>query len=181
MPQRAPSSRILLALGLLAVARIAPATVVEATSSGFLVQHEVTIRASANQVYRALLHVGAWWAPAHTYSGNSMNLSIDPKPGGCFCERLAHGGAVEHMMVVNLQPDRLLRMTGALGPLQGSGLAGSLTFALTPDAAGTTLRVSYSVGGYMQGGVEKVAPAVDQVLGEQIGRLKQFAEGKSPA
>jgi uncharacterized protein YndB with AHSA1/START domain len=180
MPKHTLSFRVLLASSLMAVTPIAPAAVVEATANGFLVQHEVAVRASAEKVYAALLHVGAWWDPAHTYSGHSMNLSIDPKPGGCFCERLADGGAAEHMRVVNVQPNRILRMTGALGPLQASGLTGSLTWALVPSGGATTLRLTYSVGGYMQGGLEPIAPAVDEVLGEQIRRLKQFAEGKNP-
>jgi hypothetical protein len=34
----------------------------------------------------------------------------------------------------------------------------------------------YSVGGYMQGGFGEVAGPVDAVLGDQLGRLKAFAE-----
>jgi uncharacterized protein YndB with AHSA1/START domain len=175
------SDRGVLALILTAAACAAQAAVVDATSGGFLVQHEVAIRATPEKVYAALIQVGRWWGPEHTYSGNSMNLSIDARPGGCFCERLASGGGVEHMRVVNVQPNKTLRLIGALGPLQGSGLAGSLTWTLTPTGTGTTLRLSYSVGGYMQGGLDKIAPAVDQVLGDQIQRLRRLVEGKAPA
>ena len=45
----------------------------------------------------------------------------------------------------------------------------------TPPAAAV---VTYSVGGFMDGGFEKIAPAVDGVLGEQVQRLKSYAEGK---
>jgi hypothetical protein len=68
-------------------------------------------------------------------------------------------------------------MAGALGPLQASGLAGSLTWKLVDADGATTLQLSYSVGGYMQGGFEKMAPAVDEMLNEQIQRLKAFVEG----
>jgi uncharacterized protein YndB with AHSA1/START domain len=167
-----------LGLILTAAAAATPAAVIDATADGFVVQNEVAIQASPEKVYAALIQVARWWNPQHTYSGRSANLSIDPRPGGCFCERLASGGGAEHMRVVNVQPNKVLRLVGALGPLQGSGLAGSLTWTLTPSSAGTTLRLAYSVGGYMQGGLDKVAPAVDQVLGDQIGRLKRSVEGK---
>ena len=85
------------------------------------------------------------------------------------------------MTVIAVFPGRMLRMTGALGPLQGSGLAGSLTWLLTGAAGGTNLEMSYSVGGYMQGGFEKIAPAVDAVLGEQVTRLKAYLETGKPA
>jgi uncharacterized protein YndB with AHSA1/START domain len=138
----------------------------------------VTIRASPEKVYSALMHeVGQWWNPEHTYSGDSKSLSIDARPGGCFCERLAAGGGVEHLRIVYIQPNKVVRVAGALGPLQGSGLAGSLTWKLIEASGVTTLQLSYSVGGYMQGGFEKMAPAVDEVLNEQIQRLKVFVEG----
>lgn len=172
--------RILLGMGVLTVASTSGAAVVDATSGGFLIEHEVAIQAPPEKVYAALIHVGRWWAPAHTYSGNSMNLSIDARPGGCFCEHLGGGGAVEHMRVINVQPNKLLRMSGALGPLQGSGLAGSLTWMLVPGTTATTLRLSYSVGGYLKGGADKMAPVVDQVLEAQIRRLKQYVEDKHP-
>ena len=87
----------------------------------------MTIQASPENVYAALTgKVGSWWNPEHTYSHDSRNLSIDARPGGCFCEKLDNGGGVEHMKVVLAWPGRMLRMTGALGPLQGSGLAGSM-------------------------------------------------------
>jgi hypothetical protein len=72
-------------------------------------------------------------------------------------------------------------MTGALGPMQGSGLAGSMSWQLTPlkvnaaEKNQTKLTMSYSVGGYMQGGFDKMAPAVNGMLAEQIGRLEKLA------
>jgi uncharacterized protein YndB with AHSA1/START domain len=169
--------RVLFALVFAVAGCRAPASVVDITASGFLVSNEVSIHAPPEKVYRALVHqVGRWWNPEHTYSKDSNNLSIDARAGGCFCERLASGGAVEHMSVVYVQPNQTLRMSGALGPLQASGLAGSLTWMLVRSGADTTLKLSYSVGGYMQGGFDKVAPAVDAVLAEQSQRLRRFVE-----
>ena len=181
--------RILLSgIALCAVAGTSPAEVVNVAPNGFAVKHVTTIQASPENVYAALTgKVGSWWNPEHTYSHDSRNLSIDSRPGGCFCEKLGNSGGVEHMRVVFAWPGQLLRMTGALGPLQGSGLAGSMTWKLTAatgatGAAGaTSLEFSYSAGGYMQGGFEKIAPAVDAVLGEQLARLKAFVETGKPA
>jgi hypothetical protein len=39
---------------------------------------------------------------------------------------------------------------------------------------------TYDVGRHAAGGLEKLAPPVDAVLGEKLGRLKQFIES-SPA
>lgn len=151
-------------------------------AGGFAVQHVVAIKAAPEKVYGALTReIGGWWNPDHTYSRDSKNLSIDARPGGCFCEKLPNGGGVQHMTVVFAAPGRTLRMTGALGPLQGSGLAGSMTWQLTEAAGATNLELSYSVGGYMQAGFEKMAPLVDAVLGEQATRLKSYVETGKPA
>ena len=154
---------------------------VQVTSNGFLVRHEVNISAPATNVYEALVgQVGLWWNSEHTFSGDSKNRSIDARPGGCFCERLKGGGGLEHMRVVYVSPREILRMSGALGPLQGSGVAGSLTWKLTSTPPGTTLELSYGVGGFIEGGFEKIAPAVDVVLREQLRRLKLFIETGKP-
>lgn len=172
----------LLALALLAAAAAAHADVVEVTANGFAVRQQVTIDAPADKIYRSLTgEVGRWWNPEHTYSGDAANLSIDARPGGCFCEKLANGGGVEHMRVAYVSPNQLLRLRGALGPLQGSGLEGSMAWSLAPAGSSTRLDLTYSVGGYMQGGFEKMAPAVNFVLGEQATRLKRFVETGSPA
>jgi hypothetical protein len=168
-------------LALTAAASLASGRVLDATSAGFLVQHEVEVRATPAAAWRALLDVGRWWNPAHTYSGQARNLRLDARPGGCFCERLPGRGGVEHMRVLYAAPAAVLRMGGALGPLQGAGLTGSMTITLKPLPGGLThLTLAYSVGGYMQGGVERMAPAVDAMLGEQIERLRAYIDHGPP-
>ena len=138
-----------LGMALFAFAATTPAAVTQLAPNGFLIRHEVTVNAAPAKVYDAIVNVGGWWNPAHTYSGDAANLSIDARAGGCFCERLREGGAVEHMRIVAAMPGTMLRMSGALGPLQSSGLAGSLTWKLAAAGDGTTLTVTYSVGGFM--------------------------------
>jgi hypothetical protein len=167
---------------LLCFATAAHAEVVDVSSSGFLSKHEVTVNATPGSAYKALIaEIGSWWNPAHTYSKDAGNLSIDARPGGCFCEKLANGGGVQHMSVVYASPGQVFRMMGALGPLQSSGIAGSMTWKFTPGPSVTRIELSYSVGGYQQGGFEKIAPAVDFVVGEQLNRLKTFIETGRPS
>ena len=140
----------------------------------------MTIAASPDSVYRSLIHPEKWWNPAHSYSRDAENLSLDARAGGCFCEKLPNG-SVEHMRVVYLAANQALRMSGALGPLQASGVSGAMTWRLSPAANGTKLELTYSVGGFMAGGFESIAPAVESVLREQAERLKRFVETGAPA
>ena len=82
--------------------------------------------------------------------------------------------------MIYVAPREVLRLSGALGPLQASGVAGTLTWKLTSGTDNTRLQVSYSVGGFIDGGFEKIAPAAENVLRIQLDRLKQFAETGKP-
>ena len=175
--------RTLLLIGLLwSAGQTAWGAVTDVSASGLAVKNEVIVKAVPKNVYAALLHdVGRWWNAKHTYSGNSANLSIDARPGGCFCEKLPGDGGVEHARIIALMPGSLVRMSGALGPLQASALVGTLTWKFAQADGGTKVEVIYSVGGYMQGGLESIAPTVDGVIRDQLERLKVYAEtGKTP-
>jgi uncharacterized protein YndB with AHSA1/START domain len=153
----------------------------QVTPNGFLVKFEIIVNAPAAKVYDALVsQIGSWWDPAHTYSGDAKNLAIDARPGGCFCEKLPNGGGIEHAQVIYVAPRQVVRLSGALGPLQASGVAGTLTWKLTSGTDDTRLELSYSVGGFIDGGFEKVAPAVESVLRQQFARLKLFVETGKP-
>jgi len=157
------------------------AEVVSVSSNGFQVRHEVQLNIPPEEAYELLVNVGSWWNASHTYTHNTKNLSIDARPGGCFCEKYPNGGGVQHMSVVHAAPGKALRMSGALGPLQAHGLSGSMSWDFIPQKpAGNSptlskLVLTYSVGGYMLGGFEKFAPMVDNMLGEQISRYKNLA------
>ena len=158
------------------------AEVLDKAANGFQSKTVVAVAAPPAQVYDALVRsVGQWWDPAHTFSGNARNLSIAAEPGGCFCEKLPDGGGVRHLTVVYAAPGQKLVLTGGLGPLQGMGVSGNLTFELAKAETGTRLTMQYNVGGYLPGGLQSLAEPVDQVLGIQVRRLKSFAEqGKVP-
>jgi uncharacterized protein YndB with AHSA1/START domain len=176
MRQRSLGALILMMLSLTA-AQSAP----QVAPNGFLLKFEVSVNAPATKVYGALVgQIGSWWDSEHTYSGDAKNLSIDARPGGCFCEKLPNGGGIEHARVIYVAPREILRLSGALGPLQASGVAGTLTWKLTSSTDNTRVQLSYSVGGFIDGGFEKVAPLVESVLRQQLDRLKQFAETGTP-
>ena len=150
----------------------APAEVVRAADTGFVSEHKLTIAAPPAKVWETLVQPARWWDAAHAYSGNAANLSLDARPGGCWCEKTA-GGGVEHMRIVYLAANDTLRMTGGLGPLQAMPVTAVLTVTLKPAGAGTELTASYAVAGPGLGGI---AAPVDGVLGGQWTRLKAAAE-----
>ena len=123
-------------------------------------------------IWAKLAHPENWWNKSHSWSGDSANLSLSLKKGGCFCERLPGGGFVEHARVIHLAARRMLRLSGALGPLQGEALAGTLTVTITAiDARRSKISFDYVVGGFARFPLDSIAPAVDGVIGEQHSRL----------
>ena len=170
------------ALALLAAALAAPAAaeVVDAQANGFEVSRTVKIAAPPARVYAAMALVGRWWSPVHSWSGDARNMTLVAKAGGCFCERLKSGGSVQHMTVIYADPGRMLRLRGALGPMQSMALDGVLSWSIKPTPEGSEVVQTYAVAGYLKGGAQALAPAVDGVLGEQLGRLKAFVETGRP-
>jgi len=169
-----------LLLGL--IAGPAAAAVVDAQPGGFEVKTTIAIAASPDAVYAALVQPGRWWSSQHTYSHDARNLTLEPLAGGCWCEALPGGGSVQHMRVVYADPGKMLRAVGGLGPLQGMGVQGALTWTLASGpAGGTVVTQAYDVGGYAPGGLAALAPIVDGVLGEQLARLKAYVETARPA
>jgi uncharacterized protein YndB with AHSA1/START domain len=145
--------------------------------SGFTIETTVMAEASPAVVYTRLVKVAAWWDPKHTWSGSASNLKLDPKAGGCFCEKLPGGGSVQHARVIFAQPGKLLRLEGGLGPMQDMAVTGILTFTLEPDGKGTRIRMTYRVAGMLGMPAAQLAPGVDQVMGIQLDRLRAFAGG----
>lgn len=171
--------RILMLAPLLLVAPAA-ADVVTATPAGFEVAETATIAAAADKIWPVLVAPQRWWSKDHTYSGDAANLYLDHQATGCFCEKLAGKGSVEHARIVYIDPLKTLRLRGALGPLQGEAVVGTLTIALAPDGdSGTKVSFDYVVGGYVRAGADSLAPAVDTVLAEQLAGLKAAVEAEA--
>lgn len=135
---------VLLASALAAVPAAAEVTKVHPT--GFVVRHEVVVEADTKATWLALISPATWWRKEHTWSGDAANLSLMPSAGGCFCERIPEvdepgrftlEGSVEHMRVIQSQPEAALRMRGGLGPLQSEPVTGVLTIAISKADKGT--------------------------------------------
>jgi hypothetical protein len=173
---------VVIAAVVLAASPAGRADVVSSAADGFTVKTTVTIHASPGDVYRKIVkEVGNWWDSSHTFSGDAHNMSIDDRAMGCFCEKLPGNGAIRHMEVIYLQPGKLLRLSGGIGPLQSMAVSAVATFNLSPDGDGTRLEFTYSVGGYSSTGLDKIAPVANTVLTEQITRLKNYIETGNPA
>lgn len=161
------------AVGLL-MAGGASGEVRDASPSGFLVENAEMVPVDPPTAWRALVgEVDRWWPKDHTWWGAESTLSIEPRAGGCFCE-LAGERQARHLEVVFVDPPRLLRMTGGLGPLQGMGLHGALDWSLEAVEEGTLITLRYQVGGYSPQDLSELAPIVDRVQAGQLGGLAGF-------
>lgn len=159
----------------------ARAEVVDLQANGFSLRQKLEIAAAPDKVYAALIDPAHWWASGHTFSGDAANMTFDARPGGCWCETLPGGGGVQHMSVVFVAPAKVLRMHGALGPFQSTGMDGAMTVTLDPaKGGGTLLELNYNLGGYVWGGYGALPTTADGVLGQQVRRLKNYVETGSP-
>jgi hypothetical protein len=107
-------------------------------------------------------------------------LSLEPRARGCFCEKLDGPGSVQHLEVVYADPGKLLRLRGALGPLQTMGVSGSMSFDFSETAGSTMVTLVYQVGGYYPQGLNTLADIVNEVLGMQLLRFEKFARTGKP-
>ena len=180
---------ILVSLASFVTAHQASAEITDQNDIGFTIKHEAVISAPAQDVWKALIAPARYWNKAHSWTGDSSNFYLVPQAGGCFCELIrktgddnikSSDGSVQHMRVIFAQKNKILRMSGSLGPLQGEALAGTLTMQLQPDGDKTAARFTYKVGGYMEFKIDEIAPAVDGVIGEQLTRLAALFKEEEP-
>ena len=167
-----------------------PAAVADSSANGFTVRFTLNIMAPPDDVYRKFVHnIGDWWESSHTFSGNAHNLSIDDKPGGCWCEKLSSPGGMhlverygaQHMRVIYAFPGQRLVLSGGLGPLETMAVTGTMTIAFSAADQGTKVDVTYALAGYAPGGMNTLAAPVDGVITTQFTRLKNYVEHGDPA
>jgi len=169
-------------LTIMALAGSAQAEVVQKSEAGFITHASADVTKTPLEVWAELIAPAHWWNKEHSWSGDAANLYIDAQAGGCFCELLSlakdspegtRRGSVEHLRVIYADPGKMMRLSGALGPLQGEALNGTLSITLKQTPKGTRIQWEYVVGGYMRFKPEEIAPAVDGVLSEQLARLAE--------
>jgi len=144
--------------------------------TGFIVENKVVVTSSREDTWLKFSRdVDRWWPSDHTWWGEASTLSIDPNAGGCFCE--SHGNkSAEHMRISFVEPTRVLRMLGGLGPLQGLGMYGALEWAFKDSDQGTEVTMTYKVNGISPGGFKALAPIVDKVQALQLSGLARYVD-----
>lgn len=158
------------ALALALSAAPAAAEVVSRSETGFSLSFERPVTASPDAILNAVARPAAWWNDSHTYSGSASNISLELKPGGCWCEALP-GGGVKHAEAVLVWPERrMVRFDAPFGPLQATGAAAVLTMTWAEAEGGQarSLKWTFVVEG---AGTGAMADVIDGVIGEQFGRL----------
>ena len=157
----------------------AAAEVVATSESGFVTRDESQIAATPREVWTALIKPGEWWNDSHTWSGDASNMTLVPSAGGCFCEKIPGegdiplDGSAQHAVVVQVVPDKAMRLRGGLGPLQAVPAEGVLTISLEEIDGGTKVTWEYNVGGEMGLEINMISKAVDGVMSEQLQRLTE--------
>lgn len=176
-------SAAILAIGAIGAAPL-HAKVIDQSEAGFTVAHSANVAASPDDVWKMLRMPQKWWSAEHSWSGNAENFWLDAQAGGCFCEKLPGEGdkfgSVQHARILFAKPGQMLRLSGALGPLQGEALTGTLTILIKPTPTGSLVRFDYVVGGYMRFKLAEIAPGVDQVIGQQLAGLAKALGGALP-
>jgi hypothetical protein len=168
---------LLIAAAFALAASPASAEVVERSADHFVLRYAVALEASPADFIDALEHIGEWWSPAHTYSGDARNLSLMLDPGTCFCEAMPDGSAFEHGAVYEYDPGTGVLIDAALGPLKGKATLANWSIGWTGANRGTELVMSYVVRGE---GLGAMADGVDAVMGEQFQRMVHFVEYGEP-
>jgi hypothetical protein len=177
------SIRFAMALALCALFAVPlTADVADQAPNGFTLRIQTIVRGAPPEVvYAKLVHnIGDWWDPAHTFGQDAHNLSIDDKPMGCFCEKLPYGGGTRFAEVITVMPNKLLVLSGGLGPLQKFAATGTWTIVLEPIHKDTRVQMIYAVGGYLPDGLNTWAEPVNKVLTEQLTRLRSYVETGNP-
>lgn len=156
----------------------AHANVSYASQSGFITENTQNSSADPATTWNALVNqVDNWWPKDHSWWRGTF--SIDTSAGGCFCERSGSNSA-EHMRISLVLPPSTLVMTGGLGPLQGMGVYGALTWKLDAIDTGTRVTLTYRVQGYAPPeGFADLAPVVDEVQSQQLNSLIRYIANHS--
>jgi hypothetical protein len=159
------------------IASPAAAEVLGAGEHGFEIQQSVNLVVPQQQAFAAFGQVGKWWNKEHTYSGDSSSMSLQLRPGGCWCETLENGGGIEHMRVTFIQPGERIVLTGSLGPLLYEATAAVMDVKVDRIAGGAKVTMNYKAAGFAKGGAAGMAPLVDAVLADQMKRFRTYAAG----
>jgi len=136
----------------------AHAEVKDQAPNGFTLENSQWVPVDPGTAWKAFVHdVGKWWPADHSWWGDAW-----------------------HMTVTFVDPGKLMRMTGGLGPLQGMGLDGALEWRFVEEKGGTRITLWYRAGGYTPDDLGKFVPVIDKVQGLQLGGLADYLWKQHP-
>ena len=175
LPHLARTTQAALVAGL-GLALSARAEVVTAQPDHFTLKLEAETPLTPEQVWTRLVEPSDWWLSAHTYSGESDNLTLDPQAGGLWREDW-EDGSVWHGVVLQAHPEKSLTLSAPFGPLQGLAVTSIWTITLTPmESGGTNIRFDHVTNGSQASNLQDLAAAVDGVKAEALQSLARPLE-----
>jgi len=157
----------------------ARAELTQTDAHGFTIRHAFTVSAAPDDAYAAMLDIANWWDPEHSYSGDAANFSLQAVAGGCFCETWDAGSTL-HAEIIQVRDGAMIRMRGALGPLQEMGLSSLHEWTFEATDTGTQITYVNLVRGWPGDELEALAPIVDAVQVAQMERLRRWIEYGDP-
>lgn len=173
--------RISLILATLAVAVVtaspAAAEIISRSENAFTLRFEGETRLGPDGVADAFSQVQQWWDPAHSYTGEAANLSLDLVPGGCWCEAMPDGSRFDHGRVEAVALGEV-RLHAPFGPLRTMATRAELvvTYALVDGV----VRPSWTF--IVEGrGVGALAEPVDGVIGGGFARWIAHMDARATA
>jgi hypothetical protein len=160
------------------LAAVGPASAKVTTTNlaGFMVEHEVVLPGSPEDIYDTVTgDIKPWWD--HHMSESPRSLTIDARPGGLFIEVFDESGdGALHATVIYAQRGKRLRFAGPLG-FSGHPLELVVTYDLEPHEKGTLLKVTCSAAGQFEKGWDQ---AIDQVWHHFLFEaLKPYVESRA--
>lgn len=173
---RIPAS--IVALALVAMAGFpAAAEIVSRSENAFTLRFEGQTRLGPAGVADAFSEVDLWWDPAHSYTGNAANLSLDLTPAGCWCEAMPDGALFDHGRVISAVYGEI-RLHAPFGPLREMATRADLIVTWPLVDGVVTPTWTFTVEGP---GVGALAEPVDGVIGGGFARWIAHMDARSTA
>lgn len=140
-----------------------------------IVEHEVSVAATPERVWRALVEeIGQWWRAGFYALPDARGMRIEPRIGGAMYEHADDGSAVVWGTVIGLQPGRLIDFAGNLTAAFGGPAHVLLRFEVAAGGGATVVKVTESRVGNVAGDAAASTKKAWALLLE--GGLKPFAE-----
>jgi hypothetical protein len=153
------------------------AEIVSRSEDAFTLKFQGPTRLGPAGVADAFSEVELWWDPAHSYTGDAANLSLDLAPGGCWCEAMPDGTRFDHGRVVSDVYGEV-RLHAPFGPLRSMATRADLIVTWSLADGVVTPTWTFIVEGP---GVGALAEPVDGVMGDGFARWIAHMDARAAA